>query len=158
MSQQAVKVRAVEPSDLVYLAEHLREQDVAELRAAGHTDIHAALVRSVAMSNETFVAVANGKPVAVFGCAEHGSLLAKDGVPWLLGTQEIVKHRRVLQRWARGYITDLLGRYPRLFNAVHAENTVSVRWLKALGFDLHPPVAVPPHGAMFQMFEVSRHV
>lgn len=158
MSQQAVKVRAVEPSDLVYLAEHLREQDVAELRAAGHDDIHAALVKSVDVSLETFVAVAEGVPVAIFGCGEHGSLLTRDGVPWLLGTQEIVKHRRVLQRWARGYITELLERYPRLCNAVHAENLISVRWLKALGFRLHPPVAVPPHGALFQFFEVSRHV
>jgi hypothetical protein len=158
MSPPAVEVRAPTPEDLAWLAEHLRDQDLAELQAAGWDDPHQALIASVARSKQTFLAVADGLPAALFGCAEYGSLLAPVGVPWMLGTDAVARHRRVLQRWARRYIEAMLQEYPRLFNAVHAENTVSVRWLQALGFTLHPATPAPPHGAPFRVFEMSRHV
>lgn len=158
MSPRAVEARAPTPEDLRYLAQHLRAQDLAELEAAGWEDPLRALEASLTRSKQTFVAVAQGVPVAIFGCAEYGSLLAPVGVPWLLGTEAIRRHRRVLQRWARHYIAAMLQEYPRLFNAVHADNTVAVRWLKALGFHLHPATPAPPHGAMFHVFEMSRHV
>lgn len=151
---------AVEPTaeHLDYLAAHLRAQDLAELRAAGWGDVRQALEQSVRLSRWTRVALIEGVPAAVFGCAEHGSMLTPTGVPWLLGTDAVTRHGRVLQREARRYIAAMLQEYPRLFNAVHAENTVSVRWLRRLGFTLHPAVPAPPHGAPFHVFEMTRDV
>lgn len=159
MSPSALEVVEPTTAHLDFLAAHLRAQDQAELRAAGWgEDFRYALERSAEVSRWTRVALIDGAPVAVFGCAEYGSLLAPDGVPWLLGTEAVARHGRVLQREARRYIAAMLQEYPRLFNAVHAENTVSVRWLKRLGFTLHPAVPAPPHGAPFHVFEMTRDV
>lgn len=153
-----VLIRAVEPADLEHLSAHLRTQDQAELDAAGWLDYHRALEVSVERSRWSQVGLIDGQIACVFGCAEYGSLLAPTGVPWLLGTDVLTRHRRVLQRLARCYIETMLLDYPRLFNAVHAGNTAAVRWLKRLGFTLHPAIAAPPHGAPFHVFEMSRHV
>lgn len=157
MSRPAVERRAPTPEDLAHLAQHLRAQDQAELAAGGWSDFQRALEVSVERSRWAQVALVDGEPAAVFGCAELGTLLAPIGVPWLLGTELVPRHRRVLQRWARRYIETMLQDYPRLFNAVHAENTVALRWLKHLGFTVHPPVA-NPQGALFHPFEMTRHV
>jgi hypothetical protein len=158
MSPPAIDV--VEPTGdrVEHVAAHLRAQDLAELAAAGWADPHVALRQSVQRSRWTRVALIDEVPAAVFGCGEFGSMLAPDGVPWLLGTEAVSRHGRVLQRYARAYIAAMLAEYPRLINAVHAENTVSLRWLRRLGFRVHAPVAVPPHGALFHTFEMTRDV
>ena len=153
MSQPAVESRAPTPEDLAHLAEHLRAQDQAELAAGGWSDFHRALEVSVERSRWAQVALVEGEPAAVFGCAELGTLLTPIGVPWMLGTELVPRHRRVLQRWARRYIETMLQDYPRLFNAVHARNTVAMRWLKHMGFKLHAAVQVEG-GEMFHPFEL----
>lgn len=158
MSRPVLETRAPTPEDLAQLALNLREQDRAELVAAGWDDFRTALEESVRFSKWTLVAVVDGEPACVFGCAEYGSLLAPDGVPWFLGTDAVTRHRRVLQRQAPRYIGAMLQDYPRLFNAVHADNTVAVRWLRRLGFTLHPATPAPPTGAPFHVFEMNRHV
>lgn len=158
MSPPAVETRPPTAADLEHLAQHLRAQDRAELDAAGWSDHRQALEESVARSRWTLVALIDGEPACVFGCAEYGTLLAPSGVPWLLGTEAVARHRRVLQRWAPRYIEAMLQEYPRLFNAVHADNTVAVRWLKRLGFTLHPARPAPPTGAPFHVFEMIRDV
>lgn len=158
MSRPVVEFVAVEGWHLDHIAEHLRDQDAAELLAGGKPDFLAALQQSVKVSRWSRVALVDGVPAAAFGCAEYGILLAPDGVPWLLGTDAVARHARVLQRQGRRYIQAMLQQYPRLFNAVHAENTVAVRWLKRLGFQLRDAVPVPPHGALFHPFEMTRDV
>lgn len=158
MSRPALETRAPTPEDLDALAGRLRAQDQAELVAAGWDDFRTALEESVRRSRWTQVALVDGEVAAVFGCAEYGSLLAPIGVPWFLGTDAVTRHRRVLQHWAPRYIEAMLQDYPRLFNAVHADNTVAVRWLRRLGFTLHPATPAPPTGAPFHVFEMSRDV
>lgn len=152
MSRPAVEFVQATPERLEHLALHLRDQDRAELAAAGWDDARVALTESVAKSRWTLVALVDGEPAAVFGCGEIGSMLAPDGVPWMLGTNAVARHARVLQRYARAYIAAMLAEYPRLVNAVHAGNAVSLRWLRRLGFNVHPPVA------SFHFFEMTRHV
>jgi len=158
MSRPAVELRAPTPADLTELAENLRAQDRAELDAAGWTDYAAALDVATKTSRWSRTALINGELACIFGCAEHGSLLTPNGVPWLLGTDVLPRHRRVLQHYAKRYIAAMLQEYPRLYNAVHAENTVALHWLKRLGFRVHPAIPVPPNGAMFHTFEMTRHV
>lgn len=158
MSQSVVEVVAPRAPLLQYLAEHLRPQDRAELRALGYTDTYGTLRESVEKSVWSAVALVDASPICVFGCAEIGSLSAPIGVPWLLGTAAIHRHRRALHRYAPRYIAALLRRYGHLMNTVYAENTVAINWLKRLGFVVRDPRPVPPHGALFHVFEMHRHV
>lgn len=158
MSQAAVEFVAPARADLEHIARHLRDQDQEELRAAGHDDFLRVLLTSVERTAWAAVARADGEPVCVFGCAEHGPAMCPDGVPWFLGTAGVIEQRRALQRYAPRYIAAMLRSYPRLLNVVHAENTVAVRWLQRLGFTLHPPHKNPATGASFHLFEMHRNV
>lgn len=71
----------------------------------------------------------------------------------MLGTDLMMKHRKVIMRESYRYakIIDLL--YPRQINFVHAANTASIRWLKALGFTLGDTYDYGPFNQPFIHFQ-----
>lgn len=156
MSQPAIEFRTPTPEDIAHLAAHMRAQDVAELHAAGHSDVHEAVARGVRVSEWCLACHVDGELACIFGVAPLGSLLNPAGAPWMLGTELVPKHRRIFARLSRDYIDRMLAAYPRLVNAVHSRNTVAVRWLKAVGFELHPVHAHPATGEPFHFFTISR--
>ena len=138
------------------LAANLRQQDVDELNAAGHTDHRAVIAEGVARSDWSVTALVDGQLACIFGLARMGSLLAPVGVPWMLGTDLVPRNRRALARLAPHYIRVMLQDYPRLVNTVHARTTVAVAWLKHVGFTLHPATPTGVGGEMFHLFEMRR--
>lgn len=80
------------------------------------------------------------------------NVLAGIGAPWLLGTDAVEKHQRQFLRRSLEWRSELLKRYLILRNFVHAENKVSIRWLKWLGFELSDPVEM--NGHTFHLFEL----
>jgi len=151
-----VVIRAPRIGDPAALAPRLRAQDVAELNASGHVDLQHVLQFSLHISRMKAAAEIDGELVALFGVSSL-SLLGGMGAPWFLGSDAVVRHARVLQRMAPGYISEMLQAYPHLINRVHAENTISVRWLKRLGFTVHP-ARLNAHGHLFHDFEMKRDV
>lgn len=155
MSKPAVEFRELRPGDVEHIAAHLRDQDAAEAAANGHTDILLALRDSVAASAAVVVATAHGEPGCIFGCVPAGTVLAPSAVVWMVGTHLVPQHQRVLARLAPRYILAMRERFGRLYNTVHAENTLAVRWLRHMGFVLHEPHAHPDTGEMFHYFEMN---
>jgi hypothetical protein len=152
MQRLAVDVRSVRPSDCEALATNLRQQDRAELDAAGHPDHLGTIRASVAMSDWARTAVMGDQVVCIFGVAPMGGLLDARGVPWMLGTDLVPQNRRALARLAPQYIRAMLQTYPHLLNTVHARNTLAVRWLQRAGFTLAPAHDV--NGEPFHLFEM----
>lgn len=153
-----VDVRDPQPGDAEALAANLRDQDVAELIAAGHTDFVATINDAIGRSTYAWTAVDGDEIVAVFGVAPFGTLLDPRGVPWMLGTPLVKTHRRVLARLAAPYIHTMTRVYPHLLNCVHARNTVATGWLRRVGFTLGEPFPHPETGEPFHLFELKRHV
>lgn len=150
-----VEFRPPSPADVQHLAANMRQQDVDEVLAAGHTDLRAVIEDGIKRSPMCWAAFVDGELACIFGCAPLGTLLNPVGVPWLLGTDVIQRHRRIFVRQSRPYIARMLASFTHLINAVHAENTVAVRWLRSVGFTLAP--AAPIHtGAMFHTFTMDR--
>lgn len=135
------------------VVEHLRAADRAELEASGHPDPRRAIELSLSLSTHMVAACAGGKCGALFGCAP-ASMLAGVGVPWMLGTDLVVTHRRALMADAPAYIRSMLHAYPLLVNHVHADNALAVRWLRRAGFTLQPAAPHGPRGALFHRFEL----
>lgn len=156
MSLSAVEVRPVQPGDVEALAAGLREQDQAELDAAGHPDHLKTIQTAVAMSDWARTATVAGEVACIFGIAPLGTVLDPRGVPWMLGTDLVPQNRRALARLAPQYISAMLQAYPHLLNTVHARNTLAVRWLQRAGFELAPAHDV--NGEPFHLFEMHRHV
>ena len=123
----------------------MRQQDADEVRAAGWQSLHEAVHDSVSLSEWSRVVRCNGVLVAIFGVRASGTLLSPCGIPWMLGTPALMRHRLLLHRMARKYVSDMLHKYGHLFNVVDARNSVSISWLKRLGFQFHDPVEFRGH-------------
>jgi len=147
-------VRELREGDLDYLAEHLRKADRKELAASVGREktVRQVLEDAVRASARLWVfAEADGTPLAVFGAAP----LPQGASPWMLGTDRAANHPRTLVAWGRKYARRMLDEYGRLLNFVDARNTTSVRWLRRIGFRIHPPVPYGPEGVMFHPFDMG---
>lgn len=158
MSRLAVEFRAWREGDAEDLGARLRQQDVDELLAGGHTDMVAVLRQSLAQSEWALAVEQGGKLVALFGLASGGTVLVPFGVPWMLGSDEVATGGRVLVAQTARYISAMLRRYDRLFNCVHARNTVAIGWLRHVGFRIGKPFPHPKTGELFHPFEMTDNV
>lgn len=122
------------------IANRMRPADVAECRALGK-EPKAALRAAYAASSLSWTAMLEGRPEAMFGLACH-DLMGGVGSPWLLGTEAVPKGARHLVRWGPHFVAAMQREYPRLENAVAAENAPAVRLLEALGFDIETETVV----------------
>jgi hypothetical protein len=144
MSSLGVDIRVVpaEPRHIRTIAKRMRRADVEEILAAsGKTPVQAL----------AHTALINGRPEMMFGVGDL-NILAGVGAPWLLGTDEVVRHQTAFLRGSRDWLDQLLQRYSVLRNFVDDRNKVSIRWLKWLGFSLLDPVDMGGHA--FRLFEL----
>lgn len=151
------KVRLVRPSyaAVLYLAEHLRDADVQELRAVHGDDLDlvACLQVAVDSSEEVWIAINYaGEPIAVFGVAPL-SLLGGQGCPWMLGTDAMLRHGREIVVLSRQHVARWGQRYDCLFNYVDARNLRSIAWLRHTGFVIQPAQPYGLEGRPFHRFE-----
>ena len=149
-----VEIRAVQPDDVIDLVVNMRQADLEELAALKVRDFVGAVAHSIEHSAFCYTATSDGKVAAIFGVVPAAGMIDPWGVPWMLGTDLVRKHQRVLMRESRPYIQRMLRAYPHLFNYVHAENHAAKRWLKSVGFSLQPAEPHGPLGAPFHRFDM----
>jgi hypothetical protein len=150
-----VVVRAPHLIDVGALLHGMRAADLAEMHALGQYDAQRLVERSLTNSVLSWAALVDGELAMLFGVAPaRGALLGDTGVPWALGTDLVARHGRSLMRRADSYIAQMLRVYPRLFNFVHAENTVAITWLERMKFEVGPAAPHGPHRALFRRFEM----
>jgi len=139
MTDTAGKFRALQPGDLEFLADNLREADKQELRALLGDDVVFFEVLSTAVMRSSHLwvgALENDQPVSIFGAAPI-SMLTGEASPWFLSTDEAYRYPRTLMLEGRRYLSRMLEAYEYLYNYVDARNDRSIRWLKRMGFQLH---------------------
>lgn len=142
-----LQYRPPTPEDIAYVAANMRDADVLEVAAShGHTPLQA-LTTSIHESDMAFCAVVDGTPICIFGfaCDEDEERAAV----WLLGTDDILKHRRLFLRESRRIVGEWAKCFGQMFNWVDRENAVALRWLSWLGFE---HVLVKSHGVANQPF------
>lgn len=127
-----------------HLAPRLRESDILELRAASGDDAETALWTSLTMTPEDmcWTYLVDGKPAAMFGACP---LFDNVGGAWLLATDDFFKYKRSVWRFSVEYVDRMMQRYDSIMNFVDLRNTVSLLWLRRLGFkyrDLAPEYGV----------------
>ena len=131
-----VVIRRPTKADVEELIANMRQADIDEVHATGGT-VRGSVEEGVAISTLCYAAVLKGELACIFGVAPlGGSLLADEGVPWLLGTPVMTKRARSVIRLARGYIEQMLQTHGKLLNFVDARNTKAIGWLKRMGFQL----------------------
>lgn len=157
MSRVAVAPISEYTADAAYVAEHMREEDVAELWQLSRTTPEAALRSSISLSREAYVASVAGEPIALFGAS--APVIGRHGVPWLLGTRLVDQHQREYAELARSFTAHMLLTCDVLENVALAANRRSLVFLKRVGFDIGKPtrLATGVEAVLFRM-EAKRDV
>jgi hypothetical protein len=137
-----------------FIADNMRQADVDEVNAASNATPLQAVTDGVKVSCMSSVAFINGDIVAVLGVVKN-STLTDNGIPWLLGTNNIVKHYREFLGASPGVLDAMIDVCPNLMNHVYVENKISIRWLKWLGFTLSEPEPFGVNGALFHKFTIG---
>jgi hypothetical protein len=151
---RTVTVRAVQPGDVDYLLEHMREADRLEVTSAAGADLREVLETSIAWSPFCWAAELEGRLISIWGFVPE-SMLGDTAIPWMLGTDDISRIPGALTRIAKGHIAQVRETYPLLVNHVDVRNTASWRWLKRLGFTLREPAPFGLEGLPFYRFDMG---
>lgn len=139
-----------------HVADHLREQDRNEVAASSGLNPRGSVALSILMSSRAFaVCDREGVPVCLFGAAPHP--LPGVGVAWLLGTDGLLTEALPIARASKPYLKELHEQFPLLWNYVDERNTVSIRWLRWMGFKAHS-VKETVSGHLFRIFARTAHV
>jgi hypothetical protein len=144
-----IEYREARLADAVDIAGRLRRADAVEIQFATGLPARSAVYQSFAASRRVWVATVNGRPECIFGIAEVNPVV---GCPWMVGTDEVLRHQRELLRAGRSIVEDMNAAYPLLENFVHADNTPSIRWLGRLGFRFKEPIPFGPQKQPFIPF------
>lgn len=118
----------------------------------GIQDFVKAVQDSVDRSAFCYAFTVKGELACIIGVVPALGMFDPYGIPWMLGTDVVSRSQRALMRTCRPYIRQMLQAYPTLFNYVHAQNHRAVRWLKCVGFLLHPAEPYGPLSAPFHLF------
>lgn len=149
-----VEIRDVEEGDIAVLVRNMREHDKMEVNAATHMGLRNAVQTSVIMSTYSKTGLVNGELVCMWGVCPI-SLLSGSGSPWMLGTDLITEKQRIFLRRSKPWLDDIRKDYKYLENFVDARNTMSIKWLKWLGFEMDEAEPYGVHGEPFHKFTME---
>lgn len=113
----------------------MRYEDVVEMKALGNECMEEVIQESVDLSEFSSVAIINGDPVCIYGL-RLVDLMSSTGVPWMLGTHNIIKHRKSLAIESVQVLEEMKSITPNMINVVHYKNEMNINWLKKLGFTI----------------------
>jgi hypothetical protein len=142
-----VTVVPAQPEHAVELLHHMREADVAEVRAGG-MEPRDALYQSIIQSAQAHTLLFDGRVACMFGVVENPPCHSV----WMLSATPCSKHPKAFLRASRFLVRELLRTYGCLTNVIDANHTAALRWAQWLKFELSPPEPFGPHGAPFQRF------
>tara|TARA_B100002019_G_scaffold139326_2_gene120023 strand:+ start:20153 stop:20611 length:459 start_codon:yes stop_codon:yes gene_type:complete len=127
-----VHVRQSTQEDVEYLCDNLRPEDRAEVLAS-HGTTREALQTGFDESEEcwTIIVTDTDEIAGIYGLSEYDETMA---IPWLLTTPAIKKVWLPFLRGSRKWVEEANQKYPLLTNAVDADYTVAINWLRFVGF------------------------
>lgn len=109
------------------------QKEVSLLSGQGPLD---ALTQSFVHSNVTRTLSYQDQPLIMYGTAEFQPGV---GIVWGLGSEALDDHVVGFLRMSRPEVEILQGSYQTLFNYVHAENELHLKWVQFVGFTLFDP-------------------
>ena len=147
-------IRAAGLADAVELAERMQPVFRDEIQAMSARTPIAEAVQSWLKSRVCRAARADGALMCVYGSSPVGGL-SSTGIVWMLATDTLSAHALRFLRQSREELADLTAGYDRVLNWCDARNTVSVRWLAWLGFDIEPAIRIGVEQRPFHRFTLE---
>ncbi|MDT3669525.1 MAG: hypothetical protein ROZ37_04220 [Aromatoleum sp.] len=133
-----IEIHPVTAEDVEFVATHLREADRLELSLSRPAIAPPDTVREAAAISESCrVLRAGDEAVVIFGVvAARADPILHYGVPWMVASDRIAEIRKGFIEASRIEVEAMHARFPVLYNRVHRDNKVSMRWLRWLGFTI----------------------
>ena len=138
------------------IAADMRQADADEVWASNHHTPLESMMKGWEMSDFSTVVMGDGEPLVMIGLVKR-DMLTGSGVVWMLGANKSLKYKKEFFRQTKPVIDEMLTICPRLCNMVHSKNTVSIQWLKWLGFTIDDPTPYGPVGELFHRFHLERY-
>ena len=138
--------------DAEKLAPYLRHADYEEIKAASGKPPKEVLSNSFFIGKPTKTIIGDrGNIIGMFGVVPIKTEdTLRTGVIWGLSTNELFRHKRWLVRHAHQEMLEVTKDYDRVLNFIYEKNTTHIRWLRRMGFNIHPtPI---PYGHLQNMF------
>jgi hypothetical protein len=132
-----ITMLAATHDDVHELAPRLRAEDRAEVLALGIAPVDG-LLHSIAGAQEAWTYRADRQIICMAGVTPL-SLIGRVGVPWLLGSELVLQHRRTFMTESRRMVAYWLTRFDVLRNVVDARYEAAIRWLRWLHFKIGEP-------------------
>jgi hypothetical protein len=132
----AMKIKPATMADAIYIGEHLRAADVTELRACQPDEPSVAVVRSFVAADWCNVVTVDEVPAVIYGVTKTN--IEGVGSPWMLATDDIGKICARFLIGSKREVERMRESYDWLYNKVHCDNAVSIKWLRWLGFEIYP--------------------
>ena len=137
------------------IARNMRQADIDEVWASSNCTPLEALMDSWKLSEFTTVLTVDGEACVMLGLVVR-DMLSGHGIPWLLGTDNALKHKKKFFTESPEVINQMLNICPRLHNYVHSKNKLSKRWLKWIGFTICEPEPYGCEQELFHKFYIER--
>ncbi len=150
------KVVPTELEHIEELSHTMRPADVRECWAAHHFSPYDALKHSMYYTEKPLTGLYKNRVMCIWGVGKI-SYLSKEGIPWMLTSNLVDMHYREFLRRGVGLIQDMKKEAIVLINMVDARNKKSIRWLKWLGFTIHPSVPFGPDKMLFHPFIMENY-
>jgi hypothetical protein len=139
--------------DVYFVEDNMREEDKDECRAGGYTPFDA-----ISLSYENSIVsytllTPEGVPAAILGVSPS-PLSPKFGLIWMLGTDDIRKHKFTFLRNCKPFLDTLYDELGMecLYNYTYAANSLHHSWIRWLGFTFLRQLDLPPTGQPFIEF------
>ena len=150
------KVVPTELEHIEELSHTMRPADVRECWAANHYSPYDALKHSLYYTDRSFTGLYDNSVMCIWGVGKI-AYLSKEGIPWMLTSNLVDTHYREFLRRGCGLIEDMKKEAVVLINMVDTRNRKSIRWLKWLGFEIHPAVPFGPDNMLFNPFIMENY-
>lgn len=146
------------PATAAHIAQiipRVRHADIEEFSAMNGWSPERVLDCGLRTSTFSCAGLVNGVVVTIFGVAPK-SMISGSGLPWLVGTDDLVKYQFSFLCRCRVGVNAMLDVYPRLENYVDERNHVAKAWLHWLGFRLDDPAPYGELGMNFHRFHMEK--
>ena len=141
--------------DINHLADNMCAADTAEVWASHRHTPRQAIEAGVNSSDYMTAVRMDGVPIGIYGLGVRDILIG-EGTLWMLTTDGMRKAWRDLVTVTPLVIEGMFSVCTRLSNHVHADNKMSIRWLRSLGFIIEPPEPIGVGGEMFHEFYMTK--
>lgn len=124
-------------ADAAEMAPEMRIEEMLEVRASAGFAPQEALEAGIRCS-DAWTVRANGKIMAIYGVFTL-NLLTGMAIPWVLTTGLVDRHPKIFYKLSREVVAVMRSKHGMLVNMVDARYAKALRWVRRLGFEVHPP-------------------